>query len=97
MARRKSKKKQAFRTLAWVERPMEKTNVSFNDNKKTSISGLPFRTQKQLGKRADDLSWQIKFAKMKLHHWTDVDDLSWEPLDKLLKMAQLDLAKLGSV
>ena len=45
----------------------------------------------------DDLSWQIKFAKMKLRHWTDVDDLSWDPLDKLLTMAQLDLAKLGPV
>ena len=97
MARRKSKKKPTFRTLAWVELPEQKTNVSSNDNKKTPISGLSFRAQKQLDKRADDLSWQIKFAKMKLHHWTDVDDLSWEPLDKLLTMAQLDLAKFGPV
>lgn len=97
MARRKSKKKQAFRKLAWVELSEPKTDESFNDNKRTPISGLTFRVQKQRDKRVDDLSWQIRFAKMKLHHWTDVDDGSWEPLDEFLKMAQLDLAKLDPV
>ena len=54
--------------------------------------------EKKLKKRADDLAWQMNFAKMKLNHWHDLDNFDWESLEDMLKTAkagyhELDPAK----
>jgi len=33
-----------------------------------------FDGDKKLIKRAEDLAWQMNFAKMKLNHWHDLDN-----------------------
>jgi len=54
-----------------------------------------FKGDKTLKKRADDLAWQMNFAKMKLNHWHDLDNLDWESLEALLKTAKADYENLG--
>jgi len=54
-----------------------------------------FQGDKKLLKRADDLAWQMNFAKMKLNHWHDLDNLDWESLEALLKSAKADYKDLG--
>lgn len=48
-------------------------------------------------KSAAHLSWKIKFTLMKLHHWRDVDNPDWGPLDTYLKVAQTKFDDLGPV
>ena len=97
MAQRTSTSNKTVTTLDWVEKPKPRKRRSCNDNKKLPTSGLRFQEQKTRLKRAHDLSWQIKFAKMKLHHWPDVDNTEWSPLDKMLKSAQIEVLSLGPV
>ena len=97
MAQRTSTSRQTITTLGWVEKPKPRKRRPTNDNKKLPTSGLRFREQKTRSKRAEDLSWQIKFALMKLHHWRDVDNPDWAPLDKLLKAAQMECSDLDLV
>jgi len=54
------------------------------------------RGDKKLKKRADDLAWQMNFAKMKLNHWHDLDNLDWESLEELMKTAKAGYQKLNS-
>lgn len=95
MAQRKLKKKKTVMAQAWVQAPTPSLKSPVNDNKQLATSGLRFREQKVLEKRAEDLSWQLRFAQMKLHHWSNVDNLNWEPLDNLKKFAEKELAGLS--
>ena len=58
-------------------------------------SNAEFKEDKKLKKRADDLAWQMNFAKMKLNHWHDLDNLDWESLETLLKSAKANYQNLG--
>lgn len=97
MAQRTSTSKQTITTLNWVELPMSNIRLQTNDNTQVPTSGLRFSEQKTRRRRADDLAWQIKFALMKLHHWSDVDNPEWDPLDKYLKVAQTEVSDLDSI
>ena len=97
MAQRTSTSRRTITTLDWVEKPKPRKRRPTNDNKKTPTSGLRFREQKTRQKRAEDLSWQIKFALMKLRHWHDADNSEWGSLEKLLKAAKTECSNLGSV
>ena len=97
MARRNSKKRRVVETSAWVKSPEQNAKLSLNDNTRIATSSLRFREQKSMDKLSDDLSWQIRFAQMKLHHWHDVDNGNWGSLDKLRKIAEGKLNNLGPV
>lgn len=97
MAQRTKKPPRTITTLDWVEKPKPRTGRATNDNTRLPLSGLCFREQKAHQKSALDLSWQIKFALMKLHHWRDADNTDWGPLDDFLKMAQTKFDDLGPV
>lgn len=97
MAQRTSSHTQTVSTVGWVKTAKQKAEPPLNDNDRLPLSGLRFRAQKARLKRAADLSWQVRFAMMKLHHWPDLDNPNWTPLDKFLKGAQSDLEDLGPV
>ena len=59
------------------------------------VSEVRFEGDKKRKKRANDLAWQMNFAKMKLSHWHDLDNLNWESLEALLKSAKVDYQNLG--
>lgn len=59
------------------------------------VSVERFKDDKKLKKRAADLAWQMNFAKMKLNHWHDLDNLDFESLESLLDSAASDYKKLG--
>ncbi len=95
MAQRTSTSGQTLTTLDWVEIPTQGDQSPTNDNTRLPSSGLRFREQKSLRRRAGDLSWQMKFAMMKLHHWHDPDNPEWDPLDKFLRVAKAEFKNLG--
>ena len=97
MAQRISKKKRTLTNLSWVKTPEQQSKSSINDNRQVATSHLQFREQKNLDKRAEDLSWQLRFAQMKLHHWSNIDNVNWDSLDKLKKIAEGNLADLGLI
>ncbi len=49
------------------------------------------RGQKQSPKQISDLEWQIKFTKMKLGLWRDLESDKWTRLEALHKRAKQDL------
>ena len=59
------------------------------------VSVERFKDDKKLKKRAADLAWQMNFAKMKLNHWHDLDNLDFESLECLLDSAASAYKKLG--
>ena len=97
MAQRTSLPGQKTLTVGWVKKPKQEAIPPLNDNQQGPLSGLRFQERKARLKRADDLSWQTKFALMKLHHWRDLDNSEWDPLDRYLKAARAELGKLGPI
>jgi len=55
-----------------------------------------FKGDKKLKKRAEDLAWQMNFAKMKLNHWHDLDNLDWAALEVLFEEARARFEALES-
>jgi len=53
-----------------------------------------FNGDKKLKKRAADLAWQMNFAKMKLNHWHDIDNLDWAALEALFEDARSGFERL---
>lgn len=89
MAQRRSKHKSKPKVdLSRIVQIRPRRKSAGNDNEKTRFSGLKFKEARQLKRRIDDVEWQIRFAKMKLHHWQDVDNWAWDPLKTLLKRAK---------
>ncbi len=46
---------------------------------------------KPVSKEIADLEWQLKFTKMKLGLWRDLDNDKWEYLDQMQKQARASL------
>lgn len=81
--------------LGWVRKPKSRERLSLNDTEYLQMPNLQFDAEKTRVKREDDLSWQIKFAQMKLKSWSNVDNTDWVSLDKLLKVAQTEVSDLN--
>jgi len=70
--------------------PKPRRRKAGNDNAATPLSGLTFREQREKTRRAKDLAWQARFAKMKLLAWRNADAHHWDPLVALLKAAEAE-------
>lgn len=66
-----------------------------NDNLRVQTSGMTFRQQKAIKKRAVDIIWQIKFSTMKLNAWRDLENGAWVSLDRLLNFAKSEQRQLN--
>lgn len=93
----------AYKTQRTID-PLESVKVSkqvaylmANETAEPSTSGLTLNDQKKRRKRAEDLSWQIKFANMKLRHWKNENSLGFDPLYSLLDVAETEYRDLDSV
>lgn len=96
MAQRRNKTDSHYQTtLSAVVQVKPRRKRPRNDNVKTRYSGMNFRAAKKLQRRTEDIDWQIRFARMKLHHWHDVDNWNWDALNALLERAKTAHKQLG--
>jgi len=73
--------------------PQKSLPIPAEIEKPTSLEG--FKGDKKLKKRAEDLAWQMNFAKMKLNHWHDLDNLDWAKLEGLFEEARTGFEDLN--
>jgi len=76
-------------------------NAQMSQNTKPSYSAkylsrarpqkFTLRGQKQNPKHISDLEWQVKFTKMKLNRWRDLNNDRWTHLEDLHKQAKQQL------
>lgn len=81
--------------LSDIVKTKPRRKASRNDNDKTATSGMTFRAAREYERKMEDLDWQIRFAKMKLHHWRDEDNWRWDPLSAMLNRAKAARQKFG--
>lgn len=91
------KKQRAIDAVEAVKPAPQKTPLSAQEAVGIPASELSLYQQKKVRKRAEDLSWQIKFANMKLQERKNEGNLEWDPLNSLLEIAQAKYRGLGSV
>jgi len=58
------------------------------------VKKFTLKNTQGVSKQVDDLTWQIKFAQMKLNHWHALENEQWRHLEALKKHAYKDLRDL---
>ncbi|NNC37080.1 MAG: hypothetical protein EX271_08670 [Acidimicrobiales bacterium] len=53
--------------------------------------------KKPLSKEIEDLEWQLKFSRMKLNKWTDLDNEKWTHLREFHATKLAELAQFKAV